>query len=101
MVLDRGQAAIEPEPTNPYDPMAIRVSIDGATVGYIAREDAQRFAEVCRYMLTQVHGKQLVNAFAWRAVADARVGWLPGASDLMYGVKLSLPDDFWESGEEE
>jgi len=96
VVLDTGQVAVQPEPTNPYDPMALRVSIDGATVGYVAREDAARFAEVCRYMITAIHGEQLANAFAWRAVVDARVGWLPGASDLMYGVKLSLPEDFWE-----
>jgi len=76
LVLDAGQAVVQPEPTNAYDPMALQVSMDGATVGYVAREDAERFAEVCRCMLSQVHGKQLANAFAWRAVVDARVGWL-------------------------
>lgn len=96
VALDRGQVKVQPEPTNQYDPMALRVAIDGKTVGYVAKKDAERFAEICRYMITQVHGKQLANAFAWRATADGRVGWLPGASDLMYGVKLSLPDDFWE-----
>lgn len=96
LVLDLGQVVVQPEPTNAYDPMALRVSIDGVTVGYVAREDAERFAEVCRYMIREVHRTPLANAFAWRAVVDARVGWLPGAADLMYGVKLSLPDDFWE-----
>jgi hypothetical protein len=101
LVLDLGQAAVQPEPTNAYDPLALRVTIDGATVGYIAREDAERFAEVCRYMIRDVHGHALADAFAWRAAVDVRIGWLPGASDLMYGVKLSLPDGFWELDEGE
>lgn len=95
MVLIAAEAAAQPEPDNPHDPMAVRVTIDGQTVGYVPREKAERFAEICRYMITEVHGKPLANAFAWRASVDARVGWFPGATDLMYGVKLSLPDDFW------
>ncbi|MBI1379435.1 MAG: hypothetical protein GC157_18450 [Frankiales bacterium] len=96
MVLAAGEAVVQPEPDNPFDPMAVRVTIDGQTVGYVPREQAERFAEVCRYMIHEVHGKPLANAFAWRASVDARVGWLPGAPDLVYGVKLSLPDDFWD-----
>ena len=57
LVLDTGEVAVQPEPTNPYDPMALRVSIDGATVGYITREDAERFAEICRYMIRVLYGE--------------------------------------------
>jgi hypothetical protein len=33
-----GDALLEPEPDNPHDPGAVRVSIDGQPVGYLARE---------------------------------------------------------------
>jgi hypothetical protein len=33
-----GDALLEPEPENPHDPSAVRVSIDGQAVGYLARE---------------------------------------------------------------
>jgi hypothetical protein len=33
-------AVLDPEPDNPYDENAIRVSIDGGVVGYLCREDA-------------------------------------------------------------
>lgn len=33
-------AELVPEPTNPYDPNAIKVTIDGACVGHLSRQDA-------------------------------------------------------------
>jgi hypothetical protein len=33
-------AELVPEPTNPYDRNAIKVTIDGACVGYLSRKDA-------------------------------------------------------------
>lgn len=99
LVLDLMQAAVEPEPSNAFDPMALRVAIDGRTVGYVPAADAPRFAEICRYMVGYVLGRELANAFAWRAPVDARIGWLPGAPDLVYGVKLALPSDFWTRDE--
>ena len=35
-----------PEPTNPHDPNAIKVLIDGKPVGYLAKDDAQRLAKM-------------------------------------------------------
>jgi hypothetical protein len=36
-------ASLIPESSNPYDKNAIRVELNGATVGYFSREDAPRF----------------------------------------------------------
>jgi hypothetical protein len=36
-------AGLEPEPTNPHDPNAVRVHFDGQTVGYLCRADAKEF----------------------------------------------------------
>ena len=36
-------ALIVPEDNNPHDGSAVRVDIDGSTVGYLSREDARRF----------------------------------------------------------
>jgi hypothetical protein len=38
-------ALLVPEPTNPYDRNAVRVDIDGGTVGYLARQDAVLFKQ--------------------------------------------------------
>lgn len=36
-------ARLDPEPTNPHDSSAIKVSIDGGTVGYLPRASAKRY----------------------------------------------------------
>ncbi len=36
-------AALEPEPTNPADSEAVRVHLDGQTLGYLTRGDARTF----------------------------------------------------------
>jgi hypothetical protein len=38
----QGEAILEPEPTNPHDPNAVRVVIDGQVVGYLDRATATR-----------------------------------------------------------
>jgi hypothetical protein len=37
-----GQARLEPEPTNPHDPNAVKIVVDGRTVGYLERSLARR-----------------------------------------------------------
>lgn len=39
-------AALVPEPDNPHDPGAIAVHIDGKLVGYLARDENKRWADV-------------------------------------------------------
>lgn len=41
-------AELIPEPTNPYDRNAIKVTIDGACVGYLSRQDAVRLGGAIR-----------------------------------------------------
>jgi hypothetical protein len=38
-------ARLEPEPTNPHDANAVRVVIDGGTVGYLPRASAKRYGK--------------------------------------------------------
>lgn len=39
-------AKLVPEPDNPHDPGAIKVEIEGRLVGYLAREENRRWADV-------------------------------------------------------
>lgn len=41
-------AHLIPEPTNKYDPNAVRVVIDGRQVGHIPQEDSRNVARVCQ-----------------------------------------------------
>ena len=71
-------AALIPEPTNPHDPNAIRVEIDGKLVGYLPREKAVAYGP-------------LVNEPAERgrtAVCEAMVAGRGG----VLGVFLKLPE---------
>lgn len=54
-------AEVVPEPTNRYDPNAIRIDIDGACVGYLSRADALQLGPAIREALAD-HGSQLVRA---------------------------------------
>jgi len=63
-------AELVPEPTNPYDPNAVRVDIDGACVGYLSRADAVELGPAIGEALAK-HGSGLVRAvIAGRAVGD-------------------------------
>lgn len=39
-------AVLVPEPSNPYDPEAVMVTVDGRQVGHLSRADARAYAEV-------------------------------------------------------
>lgn len=41
----RFDAQLDAEPTNPHDPNAVKVSIDGGTVGYLPRASAKRYGK--------------------------------------------------------
>lgn len=74
--LDRW-AVLRPEDTNPHDPRAVRVEIQGHHVGYLSRADAARARRALGASLT----------------ADAGF-WVPariyGGGDRAYGVWLAL-----------
>ena len=76
-------AILVPEPDNPKDPHAIRVDVDGRQVGYLSRDNAQRYrAELRRQGITPV---------ALSCAAQIRGGWQRGNRRGHYGVVLDLP----------
>lgn len=95
LLLDGYQATLHPEPDNRYDPDAVRVAIDGQTVGYVSADEAPGFAECVVWHLEQM-GMPPVGPHGWVASANARIGWHPTAPDRMYGVRLDIEDDFWD-----
>ena len=76
-------ATLVPEPENPYDRNAVRVDIDGFTVGYLARPEAKAFRAALRGI-----------GLGTRATAcEARVvgGWDRGEGDVgHFGVRLDF-----------
>lgn len=71
-------AMLIPEPTNRYDPNAVRVDIDGLPVGYLCRADAQ--------LWSRKRGRQ-----QFECPALIRGGWDRGAGDRGdFGVRLDL-----------
>lgn len=77
------RALLVPEPSNRYDPNAIRIEIDGLLVGYLSRTDAQSYQPVVRAATQK----------AQHLMADAVLtgGWDHGRRDQGFlGVKLHL-----------
>ena len=71
---------IELEPTNPVDPMAVCVSIEGQLVGHLSRTDARRW-----------HRQKLTSLYA-----EARIvgGWYRNREDQgSYGLLVFLPPE--------
>lgn len=79
-------AVLVPEPQNKHDRNAIRVDIDGRTVGYLSRSDAIDLGKVLR-------GKGLGGAIL---TVNAMIvgGWDRGGDDRgHFGVRLDIPSD--------
>lgn len=68
-----------PEPNNPHDGNAVRVAVNGRTVGYLARENAAKYQPLLLKMQE-----------------DGNLGWCPariaGGGDRYYGVFLRLAE---------
>jgi hypothetical protein len=76
------RAALVPQPDNPHDPNAVAIEIDGRLVGYLAREEAERWQPIL----------QVVADNGALAVCEAMIagrGAESGTSNL--GVFLRLP----------
>jgi hypothetical protein len=76
------EATLVPDDENPYDPNAVRVDVDGHTVGYIKAEGAVHYRQE---FLRQF--KQLRPA---TCNAVIRGGWMRGSGGS-YGIWLDLP----------
>lgn len=80
------EAMLVHEDDNPYDNKAIRVDIQGRTVGYLSRQDARQY----RKKLTEA-GYPGINATCSAMIVG---GWeRPGGDKGHFGVKLDLPTD--------
>ena len=80
------EAALFHEDDNPYDNQAIRVTIQGKTVGYLNRKDARKY----RKQLKQV-GYSGITAKCSAMIVG---GWDKGGSDRgHFGVRLDLPTE--------
>ena len=78
------RAKLHYENTNPYDKKAIRVVIDGGTVGYLSREDARLFRE----SIEKVRPEGLIVSCDAEIIGGKRVGIFKKTD---FGVLLDLP----------
>jgi hypothetical protein len=80
------KATLVLENNNPHDDKAVRVDIDGRTVGYLSRDMARE------YRRKVASGSMTVQALIVG-------GWNRGGGDTgHYGVKLDLPDGIEKPG---
>ncbi|HJQ12594.1 MAG TPA: HIRAN domain-containing protein [Gemmatimonadaceae bacterium] len=70
------------EDTNPYDPEAVRVDVNGSTVGYLSRQDARAYREL-------MAAAGYADTLECRAVIRGRRAQDP--SDHGYGIWLDVP----------
>jgi hypothetical protein len=78
------EAVLHLEDSNPHDNLAVRVDIDGRTVGYLSRKDARSY----RQQLKRLGHERILCR------CDAMVvgGWRRSRTDQgHFGVKLDLP----------
>jgi hypothetical protein len=74
-------AELVPEPSNPYDPNAVKVLIDGRKIGHLSRENAVRFGPKIKAMAER--GKPLI--------CSCFVGCAPETGNPNIGVSLQFP----------
>lgn len=80
----RTEAELHLEDSNPYDNMAVRVEIEGKTVGYFSRNAARSYRDQLK-MLGQDHS-------VCKCKAMIVGGWRKSKLDQgSFGVKLDLP----------
>lgn len=77
-------AELIPEPSNPHDPNAIRVEIDGRLVGYLSRDNAIKYGQL-------ITGFAASNA---RPFAQASIvgRWNAELRGDLFGVFLQMPE---------
>jgi hypothetical protein len=71
-------AVLELEPTNPFDPNAVKVVVEGTQVGYIPKFDSPAMTE-----MVKKSGKSSYEV-------PVRIGWDTNSPSPLIGVKLAL-----------
>lgn len=88
------EAVLVHEDDNPYDDKAIRVDIQGKTVGYLSRENARQYRKQSK--------EAGYSAITARCSAKIVGGWDRGGEDKgHFGVKLDLPTADQHPGDSE
>jgi hypothetical protein len=77
----RTNAELRREPGNPHDRNAVQVLIAGEVVGYLPREEAERYAGPL----------DSLAAGAYACDAEIRGGWQSGGDEGHFGVIVWLP----------
>lgn len=78
------EAVLFLEDTNPHDNMAVRVDIEGQTVGYLSRKDARSYRKQLQHL-----GHANITCSCNAMIVG---GWERSRSDRgHFGVKLDLP----------
>lgn len=112
IVLEDLIAELHPEPTNPYDPHAVMVVINGQHVGYLGREDAREyqpalltaitagFAPATRARLWMVARRDYKNPRATKYHANVRVALGPAHLLFPLNDPPAMPHSIlpWGSG---
>jgi HIRAN domain len=76
------EASLVPEPTNPHDPKAVMVQINGECVGYLSRRNASVFGPRVRAIF-EAEGEAVCGAF---------VGRKGDSENPNLGVRLRAPE---------
>lgn len=71
-------AVLEPEPTNEFDPTAVKVVVEGAQVGYIAKFDSAAVTK-----MIEKSGKNVYEV-------PAKIGFDANSPAPLIGVKIAL-----------
>ncbi|CAN2189526.1 hypothetical protein MCEMRE217_00485 [Candidatus Nanopelagicaceae bacterium] len=71
-------AVLEPEPTNPFDPTAVKVVVEGVQVGYIAKFDSAAVTK-----MIEKSGKSVYEV-------PAKIGFDAESPAPLIGVKIAL-----------
>lgn len=91
-------AQLVPEPQNPHDPNAIRVAVDGKTVGYVARDNTARISDIVRRGLTV---KANITGGPHKEILETESGMLMSEKeDCDFRVRLSFYEQARVSAEE-
>lgn len=80
------QAVVILDDENPYDSKAVRVEIEGQTVGFLSRSDARLFRKSVNSF--NRHASQ----FQCKAVVSG--GWKDSSSEGHFGVRLDIAQPF-------
>lgn len=73
-------AELVPEPTNPHDPNAIMVKVEGKCVGYLSRQNAVKFGPRVKAMI-EAGQPTICNAF---------IGCKPDTGNPNLGISLEV-----------